>query len=201
MTQMRPAGPPPVPAASPPRIPVARSLILWDADNCRPPKAVPPPALVHALVSAVEASARSDLGLNLGAAPPPVALFANAATLGGCDVTAAWTDAGVTAVHSVPCRPGAADQALTTAAVEFVRGVAGEHNSPPSLLVLASADADFAQLVRWAGAQPGVATLVIGGFRGPRTGGRDGWRARAELARAAQTALHWREVLEAAARR
>jgi hypothetical protein len=170
---------------------------LWDADNARPPFNIPPAVLVSELRSAVAAAAAGhhhDDGWSQ--APPIIALFANGHTALGGD-PAAWAAAGVT-IHTTLTHPGAADQAIAAAAVDFLRDSASANGGTTTLLALASADAGFAGLVRWAGAQPGVTTVVIGAFAGARPGRPDAWRWRG-LPAAAHGAAQWIDVVGRAA--
>jgi hypothetical protein len=159
------------------------ALVLWDADNCRPPLTLPPAQLAARLRATVAATSTSHPPTS-----PLISLFANPATAAALDL-AAWTPAVVAGSR------GAADQAVTAAAVAAVQRSADR--STHLTLALVSGDAAaFMGLLLWASAQPHVETVVIGSFHGEGKAGRpDAWR-RCGLARAADHAVLWSEVVD-----
>jgi len=168
--------------------------ILWDLDNVRPPPRVEPAALLARLASAAGAGAGG------GAAPPTLALFANPVTLSSLPLC--WAGPHLppgTTLTPVPLTRGAADQAITAAAVAFVRrweaAQASTTSAPTrtSLALISTDAAAFTGLLRWAGAA-GVRTVAIGPFAGAKPERPDAWRKR-PLPSAAHTAVLWSEVV------
>jgi hypothetical protein len=176
----------PSPSSFSPR-PAAAATVLWDLDNVRPPAGADPASLLQAVAGGRDGAASPPC-------PPSITLFANAAT--AASLPRGWDPPppGATLV-TLPSTPGAVDQAITAAVVDFVTASSNRppsSTSPPFLTLVSSDARAFTSLLRWASSKK-CRTRVIGSFPGARPGRPDAWRSR-PLPAAAHEAVLW-EVL------